>query len=163
MGESTVIAHAMLTILSISLAAIFAGVLISTSYKISNSVSNIVYTQSNIISTNVKIIYISRIQINSTTYLYKVYLKNLGHTAFVDPSKFDVFLGNQSQSLDYIPYEKNKNGKTFWNYTIIGGSSFTPQSTLVINTYTQNYYGPTIEAKIVLSNGRTVSGETTIG
>ena len=163
MGESTVITHAMLTILAITITSIFAGIIITASYKAGNTISAVLNLDTQKVSTDVRLVYVSKEE-TSTGYLYKIYMKNVGSQPISSLDSMDVFLGNYTEALDYYRYNSTaSNGE--WNYTIIGDTNnvWDPKETLVVNVYSASNYGPLISVKVVLPTGGSVSKVESVG
>ncbi|MCE4606326.1 MAG: flagellin [Desulfurococcales archaeon] len=163
MGESTVITHAMLTILAITITSIFAGIIITASYRAGNTISSVLNLNTEKVSTDVDLVYISKTS-TSSGYLYEIYLKNVGTQPLSSLDSMDVFIGNYTEELYYFKYNSTaSNGE--WNYTIIGGTNgiWDQKETLVIYAYSQYSFGPLIEVRVVLPTGGVVSSVESVG
>ncbi|BAA80906.1 hypothetical protein APE_1901 [Aeropyrum pernix K1] len=116
MGESTVIAHALLTIVAVTMASIFAGIAIFSSYEIGNSLQSIYKSISDKMRTEVTLVYIVYDEANN---LYRVYLKNTGLTPMTNIENMEVFLGPYGGELDYYTYNTT-GGQGTWSYVEYG-------------------------------------------
>ncbi len=163
MGESTVITHAMLTIVAITITSILAGVIITASYKAGNSISAILSLNTEKISSDVRLIYVS-VENQSGTYVYNVYLKNVGTRDITSIESMDVFLGSYGSALDYFRYNETAS-PGYWNYTETDNVNglWDVKETLVLHVYSSTYYGSLVQVKVVLPTGVAVSNVESLG
>ncbi|BAN90666.1 flagellin [Aeropyrum camini] len=112
MGESTVIAHALLTIVAVTMASLFAGIAIFSSYEIGNSLQSIYKSISDKMRTEVTLVYIVY---DDAGNVYRIYLKNTGLTPMTNLERMEVFLGPYGGELDYYTYSTT-GGQGTWSY-----------------------------------------------
>lgn len=153
MGESTVITHALLTIVAVTMASTLAGVVIFSLSDLGNSVSGLVRMGAERVKTEVLIAYIS-LDASNTPYTYDIYVKNVGSSRIADIGLMDVFLGSYGSALDYYQYSP-QGGSGTWNYTEVGDGDdvWDPGETLIIHVYTDTIYQSPVEAVIVTPQG----------
>ena len=158
MGESTVITHALLTIVAVTVASTLAGVVIFNLSDLGNSISGLVKMGSEKIKTSVIIAYVS-VNTSSTPYVYNIYAKNVGSSHTTNIDLIDIFLGTYGSTLDYYKYGTQGSVGT-WNYTEIGNNDgvWDPGETLILHVYSDKLYQSPIEVVLVLPQGVKVSG-----
>ncbi|MGB9827578.1 MAG: flagellin [Thermosphaera sp.] len=147
MGESTTITHAILTIVAVLMASLFAAVVIGQINTVLNVISNSIKSKSDSYRLSVTIIHGSLDRQASTLYLYA---KNTGDVVYSD-------LGN----IDFIVTDYS--GKTFY-FSTRGGTVevveygmqngvFEKGETVLFQITLPGSYTPPLEVKMVLSNG----------
>uniref|UniRef100_A0A7C2BLG6 Flagellin n=1 Tax=Thermosphaera aggregans TaxID=54254 RepID=A0A7C2BLG6_9CREN len=147
MGESTTITHAILTIVAVLMASLFAAVVIGQINTVLNVISTSIKTKSDSYRLSVTIIHASLDKQANTLYLYA---KNTGDVVYSDLENIDFIV------TDYA-------GKTFYFSTRNGivqvveyGTQdrvFEKGETVLFQITLPEYYTPPLEVKMVLSSG----------
>jgi flagellar protein FlaG len=147
MGESTTITHAILTIVAVLMASLFAAVVIGQLNTVLNVISTSIKSKSDSYRLSITIIHASMDRQANTLYLYA---KNTGDVVYSDLSNIDFIV------TDYA-------GKTFFFSTRTGavhveeyGSKngvFEKGETVLFQITLSGSYTPPLEVKMVLSNG----------
>jgi flagellar protein FlaG len=151
MGESTTITHAMLTIVALVLAAVFAVAVMGRLGYLQSTLSDLVRIKTDQVQTNVKIItgfY------NSTEGAYIVYLKNLGpkDIPFSVFNNTDIYLGPYGGNVLLYVYGNGSTGT--WTASDIGGDNiWNAGETAIIKVYTGVEYSSSVYIKVVLPSG----------
>ncbi|AFH42914.1 flagellar protein FlaG [Fervidicoccus fontis] len=153
MGESTTITHALLTIAAITIASIFAFVMISKISAINSSITQMISSNVNNMESSITII---DFFYNSSGGSFVIYVKNVG-TSDISLSALqntDVYIGTYNSPLTLYTYLSSAY-PGHWNYTLaIGGSnSWSAGSTIIIYLYNQTSISPPYYVKIVLPIG----------
>jgi archaellum component FlaG (FlaF/FlaG flagellin family) len=144
---SAVFTESILLIASLTLAGIFASMIIGKSSTIQSLFSTQTHIQRDIMLTSIKIVYV-----NAGNDTIRVYVKNIGVNTIADLDAVDVYFGELA-SLSMIPY--NSSNTPRWIYT--DNSIWDPKETkeLVITLNSSLQTGKTYMVKIVLHNGVT--------
>ncbi|WP_448578551.1 flagellin [Thermosphaera sp.] len=147
MGESATITHAILTIVAVLMASLFAAVVIGQINTVLNVISTSIKTKSDSYRLSVTIIHASLDKQANTIYLYA---KNTGDVVYSDLENIDFIV------TDYA-------GKTFYFSTRNGivqvveyGTQdrvFEKGETVLFQITLPEYYTPPLEVKMVLSSG----------
>lgn len=161
MGESTVIAHALLTIVAITMASIFAGVVIFGSYDIGNAIQGMYKSLADRMRTEVVIAYIS---FNSANNTYSIYVKNVGPSPISSLDAINVFLGPEGGTLDFYTYDP-AGSQGSWYYVEHGQANGVWESgeMLEIVVVSGQSYGNVVRVVIVLPTGAKVAHVEALG
>ncbi len=144
---SAVFTESILLIASLTLAGIFASMIIGKSSTIQSLFSTQTQIQRDVMLTNIKIVYAN---VNNDTI--RIYVKNIGVNAIADLDSVDLYFG-ELNALSRIPYDSNTTPK--WVYA--DNSIWDPKKTkeLVVTLNGSLQTGKTYMIKIVLHNGVT--------
>ncbi len=146
---NAVFTESILLIASLTVAGIFASMIIGKSSAIQSLFATQTQIQRDVMLTDIKIVYVNA-NANSTTV--KAYVKNIGLNPVVSLDSVDVFFG-EVDSLSRIPYNAASAPK--WVYT--DNSVWDPKETkeLVITLDNVLQSNKTYILKVVLHNGVT--------
>jgi len=154
MGESTTITHAILTIVAVVLASVFAVTVMSQLNTLLNSINIVVKNRSDVLRLGVTITYS---YYNGTHVV--LFIKNTGDTPYSKLDNIDVFL----KSGGVVDYYSTSNADTvsiveYGNANNVLEPSETVQ--IAINVAGKAYTLP-IEVRVVLVNGYTATSVIT--
>lgn len=155
MGESTVIVHGILIIVSVVLAGMLALVVFNKLGYIESTFSQAIREKADAVGLRLLVVNAYK---NSTTGNIYVYVKNVGSSRFSDYQSIDLYLGNYSGALDYYQYTTNTTPASgYFTINELGGQDgiWEPGETLVFLVNPSNTYGDVIRVRIVLPNGVT--------
>ncbi len=146
---NAVFTESILLLASLTVAGIFASMIIGKSSVIQSLFATQTQIQRDVMLTDIKIVYVNA-NANSTTV--KAYVKNIGLNPVVSLDSVDVFFG-EVNSLSRIPYNAASAPK--WAYT--DSSVWDPKETkeLVITLDNALQSNKTYMLKVVLHNGVT--------
>ncbi|MCE4604834.1 MAG: flagellin [Aeropyrum sp.] len=161
MGESTVIAHALLTIVAITMASVFAGVVIFGSYDIGNSIQALYNSMADRMRTDIVIAYIS---FDPATLTYYVYAKNTGSSPINSLDTTTIFFGPEGGVLDFYTYDPNGTTGT-WYYVEHGTQNqvWEVGEVLEIVIVAGKDYGGVVKLVMVVPTGAKISYVEPIG
>lgn len=167
MGESTVIAHALLTIVAITMAGVFAGIVIFGSYEIGNAIQALYKSSSDKMRTDITLAHIA---FDSVNVVYTIYVKNTGTTPLSELDRMDVFLGPFEGNLDYYRFTPNlvcdATTRGYWTYNELESTPddvWSVGEMLEIVVCANQDYGPTVELVLVAPTGAKFTYVETIG
>ncbi len=153
MGASTTIAHAVLTIAALAIAASFAFAIILKTGSLTSSISQLIFSQSNELRTDITII---DVYYSSTNSSFIIYVKNTGSLDISSTSlqQTDVYLGTYGGELKLYTYSATGGGGK-WNYTETDASTtgWSSGETIVIRVYNTTSVSTPYQVKIILPNG----------
>ncbi len=157
MGESTVLAHAILTIVAMSLAATFATALIFRTYDVNNVFSELISVKTVNIRTEIVVSYIDESVVNTTStsyYKYSIFMKNVGRENIIGLENADLYLGTFRGELRLYTYNST-GGIGYWNYTEYGDNDgvWEPGETIVVYAYSDYKIESPIEVRFALPSG----------
>ncbi|MEM0059949.1 MAG: flagellin [Desulfurococcaceae archaeon] len=145
MGESTTITHAILTIVAILMASVFATAVLSQLNNVINSLSITLKNRSDTYRMSITIIHALYDRNQGLIYIY---VKNTGEVPYSDLDNIDVFISDYSGSTDYY----KPGAENITEYGSIQGV-FEKGETILILIQARRTYTPPLEIKLVLSNG----------
>jgi len=147
---NAVFTESILLIASLTIAGIFASMVISKSSTIQSLFSTQTQVQRDIMLTNIKIVYVNA---NANNNIVKAYVKNIGINPIVSLDSVDVYFG-ELNSLSKIPYNAANAPK--WIYSD-SSNTWNPKQTreLVITLDYNLQANKTYMLKVVLHNGVT--------
>jgi len=147
---NAVFTESILLIASLTIAGIFASMVISKSSTIQSLFSTQTQVQRDIMLTNIKIVYVNA---NANNNIVKAYVKNIGINPIVSLDSVDVYFG-ELNSLSKIPYNAANEPK--WIYSD-SSNTWNPKQTreLVITLDYNLQANKTYMLKVVLHNGVT--------
>jgi len=147
---NAVFTESILLIASLTIAGIFASMVISKSSTIQSLFSTQTQVQRDIMLTNIKIVYVNA---NANNNIVKAYVKNIGINPIVSLDSVDVYFG-ELNSLSKIPYNAANEPK--WIYSD-SSNTWNPRQTreLVITLDYNLQANKTYMLKVVLHNGVT--------
>ena len=160
MGESTVIVHGILIIVSVMLAAMLALVVFNKLGYIESIFSQAIREKADAVGLRLLMVNAYK---NSTTGEIYVYVKNVGSSRFSDYQSIDLYLGNYTGPLDYYQFTDNTTPSTgYFTISELGEQDniWEPGETLIFLVNPSNTYGDILRVKIVLPNG--VSAEDVV-
>ncbi len=153
MGASTTIAHALLTIAAIAVAATFAFTMIAKTTTLNSGISQMLFSQSQNLRMDITII---DFYYDTTNNYFTIYAKNTG---YIDINlsllnDTDIYLGEYGSELDLYTYNQT-GGAGHWNYTQTDNDSsvWSTGETLVIHLFNQTSIDTPYYLKMVLPNG----------
>lgn len=153
MGSSTTIAHALLTIAAITVASAFAFAMILKTGSLTSSISQLVFSQSNELRTDLTIV---EVQYDPSLGAFVVYVKNTGlnDIPLSQLELTDVYLGTYGGSLSLYLYNP-AGGAGYWNYTktVTSASSWVAGETLIVKVYNNTRVDPPYHVRVVLPGG----------
>ncbi len=153
MGASTTIAHALLTIAAITIAAAFAFTMIAKTSSLTSSISQFIFSQSQNLRTSISII---EVHYDSSLACFVVYVKNTGEVDYPVTilNNTDVYLGTYGSSLTLYIYNAS-GGAGYWNYTQKGviDNTWSAGETIEIHVYNQTSVEAPYHVRVVLPNG----------
>ncbi len=147
---NAVFTESILLIASLTIAGIFASMIISKSSTVQSLFATQTQVQRDIMLTNIKIVYVNA---NANNYIVKAYIKNIGINPIVSLDSVDVYFG-ELNSLSKIPYNAVSAPK--WIYSD-SSNTWNPKQTreLVITLDYNLQADKTYMLKVVLHNGVT--------
>lgn len=152
MGESTTITHALLTIAAITIASIFAFVMLTKISTLNSSISQMIYSNVNGMESSITII---DFYYDSQNQSFVVFVKNTG-SMDISPtfaSMTDVYLGTYGQGTSLYTYSSSPS-PGHWSYTKTQPTaSWKAGETIVILVYNTTAVIPPYQIKIVMPNG----------
>ncbi len=153
MGESTAIVHAILTIVGVIMASIFAAYVISRMGYVNSVLSNVLNNKLEELQTNIKIVagfY------NQTQGEYVIYVKNVGSVEISEKSLYnrsEVYIGPYNGYPRMYVISNVASSSTATIDDLDGDNIWSPGETLVIYV-PYNATGLTaVEVKVVLPSG----------
>ncbi|MEM3970957.1 MAG: hypothetical protein QW736_07030, partial [Fervidicoccaceae archaeon] len=160
MGESTTITHALLTIAAITIASIFAFVMLTKISALNSSISQIIYSNVNNMENSITII---DFYYNSSNQSFVVYVKNTGN-ADISPgfaSMTDIYLGTYGFGPILYTYSSTPS-PGHWTYIKLQPDiSWKSGETIIMLIFNTTSISPPYSLKIVLPGG--VGGEMVKG
>ncbi|MEM3927228.1 MAG: flagellin [Desulfurococcaceae archaeon] len=146
MGESTTITHALLTIVAVILASLFAVAVMGQLNSLVNSISVAIKSRSDTFRLSVNIIYA---YYNGTHVM--IYVKNTGDLPYSKLDGIDIFIKDYNGKVDH--YMTGTSDVEIVEYGV-RNNVLEPSETigLVINTNGRQYILP-IEIRLILVNG----------
>lgn len=149
MGESTTIAHAILTIVAVVIASIFAVAVVSQLNSLINSLSVAVKSRSDFFRLNINIVY----AYHNESHIV-IFLKNTGDIPYSKLDSIDIFVKDYNGYVDYYTTSNNNIRIVEHRYpNNILESSEVVELIIPVN----RKYTPPIEVRIVLVNGYTLA------
>ncbi|PNV78654.1 MAG: hypothetical protein C0179_08570 [Fervidicoccus sp.] len=152
MGESTTITHAILTIAAVTIASIFAFVMLTKISALNSSVSQMIYSNVNSMESSVTII---DFYYSSQNQSFIVFVKNTG-SMDISPSfssMTDVYLGTYGQGSVLYTYASSPS-LGHWSYTKTQPDpSWKAGETIIIYIYNTTTVLPPYQVKVVMPNG----------
>ncbi len=153
MGASTTIAHALLTIAAITLAAAFAFTMIAKTSSLTSSISQFIFSQSQNLRTSITLI---EVHYDDSLSCFVIYVKNTGEVDYPLSvlNNTDIYIGTYGSSLSLYTYDLS--GSTgHWNYTQKGeeNSAWDAGETIEIHLYNSTSIEPPYYVRITLPNG----------
>jgi flagellar protein FlaG len=147
---NAVFTESILLIASLTIAGIFASMIISKSSAVQSLFATQTQVQRDIMLTNIKIVYVNA---NADNNIVKAYVKNIGINPIVSLDSVDVYFG-ELNSLSKIPYNTASAPK--WIYSD-SSNTWNPKQTreLVITLDYNLQANKTFMLKVVLHNGIT--------
>lgn len=145
MGESATITHAILTIVAILMASVFATAVLSQLNNIINSLSITMKNRSDTYRMSITVVHASYDRNQGVIYIY---VKNTGEVPYSDLDNIDLFVSDYAGATDY--YKPRSENTT--EYGDIRGV-FEKGETVLIQIQAVRTYTPPLEIKLVLSNG----------
>jgi flagellar protein FlaG len=147
---NAVFTESILLIASLTIAGIFASMIISKSSAVQSLFATQTQVQRDIMLTNIKIVYVNA---NADNNIVKAYVKNIGINPIVSLDSVDVYFG-ELNSLSKIPYNTASAPK--WIYSD-SSNTWNPKQTreLVITLDYNLQTNKTYMLKVVLHNGIT--------
>jgi archaeal flagellar protein FlaG len=145
---NAVFTESILLIASLTIAGIFASMVISKSSTVQSLFATQTQVQRDIMLTNIKIVYVNA---NADNNIVKAYVKNIGINPIVSLDSVDVYFG-ELNSLSKIPYNTASAPK--WIYSD-SSNTWNPKQTreLVITLDYNLQTNKTYMLKVVLHNG----------
>jgi archaeal flagellar protein FlaG len=145
---NAVFTESILLIASLTIAGIFASMVISKSSTVQSLFATQTQVQRDIMLTNIKIVYVNA---NADNNIVKAYVKNIGINPIVSLDSVDVYFG-ELNSLSKIPYNTTSAPK--WIYSD-SSNTWNPKQTreLVITLDYNLQTNKTYMLKVVLHNG----------
>jgi archaeal flagellar protein FlaG len=145
---NAVFTESILLIASLTIAGIFASMVISKSSAVQSLFATQTQVQRDIMLTNIKIVYVNA---NADNNIVKAYVKNIGINPIVSLDSVDVYFG-ELNSLSKIPYNTTSAPK--WIYSD-SSNTWNPKQTreLVITLDYNLQTNKTYMLKVVLHNG----------
>jgi archaeal flagellar protein FlaG len=145
---NAVFTESILLIASLTIAGIFASMVISKSSAVQSLFATQTQVQRDIMLTNIKIVYVNA---NADNNIVKAYVKNIGINPIVSLDSVDVYFG-ELNSLSKIPYNTTSAPK--WIYSD-SSNTWNPKQTreLVITLDYNLQANKTYMLKVVLHNG----------
>jgi|FaiFalFF_MnMetaG_3_1042247.scaffolds.fasta_scaffold00302_3 flagellar protein FlaG len=145
---NAVFTESILLIASLTIAGIFASMVISKSSAVQSLFATQTQVQRDIMLTNIKIVYVNA---NADNNIVKAYVKNIGINPIVSLDSVDVYFG-ELNSLSKIPYNTASAPK--WIYSD-SSNTWNPKQTreLVITLDYNLQANKTYMLKVVLHNG----------
>ena len=145
---NAVFTESILLIASLTIAGIFASMIISKSSAVQSLFATQTQVQRDIMLTNIKIVYVNA---NADNNIVKAYVKNIGINPIVSLDSVDVYFG-ELNSLSKIPYNTASAPK--WIYSD-SSNTWNPKQTreLVITLDYNLQTNKTYMLKVVLHNG----------
>jgi flagellar protein FlaG len=145
---NAVFTESILLIASLTIAGIFASMIISKSSAVQSLFATQTQVQRDIMLTNIKIVYVNA---NADNNIVKAYVKNIGINPIVSLDSVDVYFG-ELNSLSKIPYNTASAPK--WIYSD-SSNTWNPKQTreLVITLDYNLQANKTYMLKVVLHNG----------
>jgi archaeal flagellar protein FlaG len=145
---NAVFTESILLIASLTIAGIFASMVISKSSAVQSLFATQTQVQRDIMLTNIKIVYVNA---NADNNIVKAYVKNIGINPIVSLDSVDVYFG-ELNSLSKIPYNTASAPK--WIYSD-SSNTWNPKQTreLVITLDYNLQTNKTYMLKVVLHNG----------
>jgi len=145
---NAVFTESILLIASLTIAGIFASMVISKSSAVQSLFATQTQVQRDIMLTNIKIVYVNA---NANNNIVKAYVKNIGINPIVSLDSVDVYFG-ELNSLSKIPYNTASAPK--WIYSD-SSNTWNPKQTreLVITLDYNLQANKTYMLKVVLHNG----------
>jgi flagellar protein FlaG len=145
---NAVFTESILLIASLTIAGIFASMVISKSSTVQSLFATQTQVQRDIMLTNIKIVYVNA---NADNNIVKAYVKNIGINPIVSLDSVDVYFG-ELNSLSKIPYNTASAPK--WIYSD-SSNTWNPKQTreLVITLDYNLQANKTYMLKVVLHNG----------
>jgi flagellar protein FlaG len=145
---NAVFTESILLIASLTIAGIFASMVISKSSAVQSLFATQTQVQRDIMLTNIKIVYVNA---NAGNNIVKAYVKNIGINPIVSLDSVDVYFG-ELNSLSKIPYNTASAPK--WIYSD-SSNTWNPKQTreLVITLDYNLQANKTYMLKVVLHNG----------
>ncbi|MEL9908606.1 MAG: flagellin [Desulfurococcus sp.] len=148
MGESTTITHALLTIVAVLMASIFAAAVIGQLNSVINTISISIKNKSDTYRMSIAIIYAYYdASINNVT----IFVKNTGDVPYSKLDNIDIFITDYNGVIDYY----SSGNQTRVTLTELGSLNnvLEPGETLRIDISVSRSYVSPIEIRIVLVNG----------
>ncbi len=151
MGESTTVAHALLTIVAITLATTFGVAMLGRLGYIQSAIADFFKIKTNMLRTNIRIItgfY------NETEGMYVIYVKNVGavNIPLSELNKTDVYLGPYGGEIKLYYYGNGTLG-TWTASDVNKDGSWESGETLIIKVNTGARISESVYVKIVLPSG----------
>jgi flagellar protein FlaG len=147
MGESTTITHAILTIVAVLMASVFAAAVLSQLNNVINYLSITIKNRSDTYRMSMTIVHALYDAGTNTVYIY---LKNTGEVPYNDLANIDVFVRDYAGKVDY--YKTNSTKVEIVEYGVVNGVLEKGETVLLKITASTAYTTP-LEVKVVLSNG----------
>jgi len=152
LGESTTITHALLTIAAVTIASIFAFVMLTKISALNSSISQMIYSNVNSMESSITIIDFYYSPLNQS---FVVFVKNTG-SMDISPTfanMTDVYLGTYGQGLTLFTYSTSQS-PGHWSYAKTQtDSSWKAGETIVIYIYNTTSVSPPYQVKIVMPSG----------
>jgi len=156
LGETTVIAHALLTIVAVSLAATFSVVVLLRVYDLSSTLSEVLSLKTDSLRVQLIVAYIEE-RAAGNVYEYNIYIKNVGSASVSSIERSDIYLGTYRGSLTLFQYNA-QGGPGYWNYTEKGDGDgiWEKDETFIIHVYSSTQISSPIEFRMILPVGATI-------
>ncbi|MCE4612221.1 MAG: flagellin [Desulfurococcales archaeon] len=156
MGETTVIAHALLTIVAVSLAATFSVVVLLRVYDISSTLSEVLSIKTDALRVQLVVAYMEE-RVVGNVYEYSIYIKNVGSASVTSIESSDVYLGTYRGKLFLFQYNAS-GGAGYWNYTEKGDGDgvWEKDETFIIHVYSSTRIDSPVEFRMILPVGATI-------
>ena len=156
MGETTVIAHALLTIVAVSLAATFSVVVLLRVYDISSTLSEVLSLKTDALRIQLVVAYMEE-RVAGNIYEYNVYIKNVGSASLASIESSDVYLGTYRGKLSLFRYNAS-GGDGYWNYTEVGDGDgvWEKDETFIIHVYSATRIDSPVEFRMILPVGTAI-------
>ncbi|AFL66371.1 flagellin [Desulfurococcus amylolyticus] len=148
MGESTTITHALLTIVAVLMASIFAAAVIGQLNSVINTISISIKNKSDTYRMSIAIIYAYYdTSINNVT----IFVKNTGDVSYSKLDNIDIFITDYSGAIDY--YSSGNQARVTLTELGSPNNILEPGETLRIDISVLRSYVSPLEIRIVLVNG----------
>lgn len=151
MGESTTIAHALLTIVAITLATTFGVAMLGRLGYIQSAIADFFKVKTDMLRTSMRII--SGFY-NESEGLYVIYIKNVGtvDVPLSTMNKTDIYMGPYGGETKLYTYGNGSLGT--WTATDVDGDDMWESGeTLIVKVNTGGDLGSSVYVKIVLPSG----------
>lgn len=148
MGESTTITHALLTIVAVLMASIFAAAVIGQLNSVINTISISIKNKSDTYRMSIAIIYA---YYDQSAGRVTIFIKNTGDVPYSKLDSIDIFITDNTGVVDY--YSSRDSSKVSLTELGAVNNILEPGETLRIDVATTRSYIAPIEVRIVLVNG----------